>query len=179
MLQQTLQMIYNQHDIECNQKYNKTLPYSFHLKAVVSQCCKYITLVPEETRPFVKVAGGGHDLIEDARMTFNDVIDMLLSCGYSHDNARFIAKIIFACTELRGMDRPERHGPEFFKTLKENRLGVFVKLCDIMANVLFSILTNSSMFAKYKAEFPHLKKELYQVGEYEMLWYDLERTLGF
>ena len=32
---------YDLHDIECNQKYNKTLPYSFHLEMVGKQAIKF------------------------------------------------------------------------------------------------------------------------------------------
>lgn len=173
-----LTVFYDQHDVECNQKYNKTLPYSFHLKAVVAQCCKYLTLVPEDARHYIKIAAAGHDLIEDARLTYNDIIDIMKAWGYKLEVPKLTADIIYSCTELKGRNRSERQGPEFFDILKKNRLGVFVKLCDIMSNSLFSTLTVSSMLDKYKAEFPHLKEQLYVEGEYDPIWKDLEKILG-
>jgi len=163
-----LQRIYDRHDIYCNQKYDRVYPYSLHLKAVVAQAHIYKHFIPEDLREIVYIAAAGHDLIEDARMTYNEVTQLY---GWT------VADLIYACTELRGHDRPERHGKEFFGVLKEERLAVFVKLCDIMANVLFSLLTNSSMYNKYKKEFPHLYKELHIVGEYEELWDNLRELL--
>jgi len=179
-MKELLQKIYDQHDIVCNQKYNDYLPYSFHLKAVEVQARKYINLIPLEKtsndglfskyfpRKWVVLGAAGHDLIEDARMTYNDVLSLL---------GVYTANIIYACTECRGHTREEKHCQEFFDTLKENRLGVYVKLCDIMANVLFSLLTSSSMYDKYKKEFPNLKDQLYVEGEYDPLWNDLEKLL--
>lgn len=77
----------------------------------------------------------------------------------------------------QGYTREERHSPEFFDTLKSNRLGVFIKLCDIKVNVLFSMLTNSDMYGKYKEEFSKLRQELYFPDEYEPLWFDLKKLL--
>lgn len=178
-----MQKIYDQHDIVCNQKYGKYLPYSFHLKAVESQADKYIVILyPFFTElptlvKLVKISAAGHDLIEDARMTYNDVIDMIEKEGFTHENAKFCADVIYACTEVRGHTREERHSQEYFDTLKTNRVAVYVKLCDIIANVLFSLLTNSSMTAKYRAEFPRLEKELRVKDEYDILWNDLEKLL--
>lgn len=174
--------IWDQHDIVCNQKYDKTLPYSFHLKAVMAQVAIYYNLLPKNTPMGVcRKAACGHDLIEDARMTYNDTIALLTDKSLEYcltlEDAKICADIIYACTECRGHNREERHSPEFFQTLKANRLGVFVKLCDIMANVLFSLLTNSSMYEKYQKEFIHLKDELYILGEYDNLWYDLQTIL--
>ena len=164
-----LQRIYDRHDIECNQKYSKIYPYSLHLKAVVAQAHIYKNLIQEEFHNIVYIAAAGHDLIEDARLTYNDVGQ---AYGWK------VADLIYACTELRGHNRPERHGEEFFMTLRGLRLAIFVKLCDIMANALFSRLTNSSMFDKYRKEFPKLYKELHKNGEYEELWDDLRELLN-
>lgn len=165
---QLLQTIYDRHDIYCNQKYDGVYPYSLHLKAVVAQAHRYKDLIHEGLRESIYIAAAGHDLIEDARLTYNDVVQTY---------GKFEADIIYACTELRGHDRSERHGEEFFLILVENRFAIFVKLCDIMANALFSRLTNSSMFEKYGKEFPWLYQNLYKVGEYDELWDDLRELL--
>lgn len=159
-----------QHDVVCNQKYNENLPYSFHLKAVHSMAIKYNNLIPYAKRDIVYIAAFGHDLIEDARMTFNDVKEML--------NSWEIADIIYLCTEEKGKNRSDRHNSKFFLELSTNRLAVYVKLCDIMANVLFSLITNSSMIRKYKDEFKTVKDYLYKEGEYDKLWEDLEKLLS-
>lgn len=163
-----LQKIYDRHDIYCNQKYDRIYPYSLHLKAVVTQAHKYKKYIPTLLWDTIYLAAAGHDLIEDARITYNEVKDLL---------DKEIADIIYACTEVRGHDRLERHNKDYFSTLRKNRDAVFVKLCDITANVLFSMLTNSSMYKKYQKEFPNLYKELYIKDEYEDFWDDLRELL--
>lgn len=158
---------YHRHDVECNQKYGDNLPYSFHLKMVQDQADKFIHLVEQtlkyisgppsiepvysKEREWVMAAIAGHDLIEDARVSYNDIKGRV---GVE------VADIIFLCTEMRGRDRAERKSDEFYKQLAENELAVFVKLCDIMANSLYSVSTNSSMLKKQMEEWPKIKERL-------------------
>lgn len=150
---------YHRHDVICNQKYDDTLPYSFHLECVVKNVEKFIHLIDGEhigvglinERDWVKMAAAGHDLMEDARMTYNDIKDMVGS---------YIANIIYCCTEEKGRNREERHSEKYIHLLCSNKLAVFVKLCDIAANVKYSLLTNSSMFDKYRDEFPVFKTKV-------------------
>lgn len=170
----------HQHDIECNQKYNKTLPYSFHLELVSKRVEKFKNLL--KPREYILCLNGawGHDLIEDARITYNNIKDFKISGNYGIDNflglENEVVDIIYTCTELRGINRDERHGEEYIKGLKENKLGLFVKLCDISANVGFGILTNSSMVHKYRKEFSKFKEQLY-LEEYEPLFNYIEKQL--
>lgn len=156
----------NLHDVEVNQKYNKTLPYSFHLEMVVKQAHKFSDLIPtnadtnDERWNQIIVACWAHDSIEDCRKTYNDIWNM---CG------KDIADIVYCCTEEKGKDRKERHSEKYFKELAQNKDAVFVKLCDIIANVKFSLLTNSSMFSKYKHEYPTVKTYLYK-QEYKKMF---------
>lgn len=157
---------YKQHDIVCNQKYNKNLPYSFHLMCVEKQADKFKYLLTEQEYFIAKCGTIAHDLIEDANITYNDVVqitkNMLINPFFDNkysDNR--IAEVIYRCTELRGRTRAERHGPDYIKELKDDKIAVFVKLCDIAANMLFSKLTNSSMYKKYKVEFPNFKESCF------------------
>lgn len=144
-----------QHDEVCNQKYDGNLPYSKHLDFVWAQAQRFIHLVLPEESQIVKCGCYGHDLIEDARITFNDIVEWV---------GENIAEIIYSCTEVRGHNRDERHDIEgYYKYLAKNRLGIFVKLSDIMANVTYSILTKSSMYDKHKKE--HLKTKQYLYRE--------------
>lgn len=157
-----------QHDIECNQKYDKILPYSFHLNLVAKQVEKFKYLVGDFEYYKVLCGAWGHDLIEDARQTYNDIIKLT--------GEKDIADIIYACTELRGHNRSERHGEEYIQGLRDNRLGLFVKLCDIAANAGYGLLTNSSMYEKYQKEFPELEKKLYR-AEFEDLFEYIRKLL--
>ena len=135
----------NQHDVVCNQKYDKILPYSKHLDYVYNQCQLFDDLRIENELSYfnIKCAIYGHDLIEDARVSYNDIKEMV---------GRDVAEIIYLCTENKGRDRSERKNDRFYEELNYNKSAIFVKLCDLIANIKYSLLTNSSMFKKYKDE---------------------------
>lgn len=159
----------NQHNVVCNQKYGKIHPYSFHLDMVYEQAKLFMNLVPSDEPHYSNIIAGiyGHDLIEDARITYNDIKEM-----YNKE----VADIIYCCTEEKGKNRSERHSEKFFNELKQNEDAVFVKLCDIIANVKYSLLTNSSMFYKYRNEYPHVKEMLY-MEQYDEMFNYLEYIL--
>lgn len=158
-----------QHDIVCNQKYDDTLPYSFHLEAVALQIQLFTDVIENCGLDVNNIVMGcyGHDLIEDARMTYNDIKEL---------TNESVADIIYCCTEEKGKNRAGRHNQKYFDELKVNNEAVFVKLCDIIANLKYSLLTNSSMFTKYKKEYPHIKSELYR-EEYDEMFKYIERLL--
>jgi (p)ppGpp synthase/HD superfamily hydrolase len=133
------------HDNKCNQKYANILPYSFHLSIVDQQARLFEHHIPidEPYNTAIFAAIWGHDSIEDARLTYNDIKEKF---------GELTADIIYLCTEDKGRNRAERKSDNWYKQLITNEYAVFVKLCDIMANIKFSLLTNSSMLAKYKKE---------------------------
>lgn len=151
----------DQHDVVCNQKYAGKLPYSFHLKLVAAQATKFEKLIDPPQRTLVQAACYGHDLIEDARVTYNDI----------KEKDEELAEIIFLCTEMRGRNRAERKSEAFYRELATNKLAVFVKLCDLIANVHYSAMSNSSMFHKYKAEYPKVKEFLFCDEYWDMFTY--------
>lgn len=159
---------YKLHDVDCNQKYGDGLPYSFHLKAVVSIAKKFIHLIDDADKCDVIIACLGHDSIEDARLTYNDIKNRF---------GEKVADIIYLCTEDKGRNRDERKSESWYNELRNNNLAVFVKLCDIIANSTYSYLTNSSMLNKYESEY-HQKvtKYLYEGIDdlYEPMFNELE-----
>lgn len=156
------------HDVKCNQKYNGNLPYSFHLEMVANQAEKFAHHIPSD-EPYnnaVWVGIWGHDSIEDARLTYNDI------------KARYgelAADIIFLCTEYKGKTRAERKPTQFYLELKENELALFVKLCDIMANTTFSLLTSSSMYDKYKVEYFEKVRPLIYTEKYDDMFQYMDK----
>lgn len=146
--QEFIDFCYHQHDVVCNQKYNKIHPYSYHLN-IVSNCVnRFAWVLPFNEVDKAFMIAAGHDLIEDARLTYNDIKDLV---------GEEIAEGIFLCTEFRGRNRSERKPDQFYKELRENKLATFVKLCDIMANTAYSIETKSSMLDKARKEWPRIK----------------------
>lgn len=171
-LKDKLQFFYDLHDIGVNQTYGgiHKLPYSFHLKMTVKNAIHFNKCLSTEVDRIkllydVMIACAGHDSIEDARLTYNEIKDEF---GVT------IADIIFYCTDMRGKNRVERHNDDYFRGLYNNKLALFVKLCDLIANVEFGVLTKSSMFEKYKDEYGKFKYELYY-EPYEPMFNRLEK----
>lgn len=160
------------HDKICKQKYGGYLPYSFHLTCVWSQASKFIHLFDpkivmknpnnHQGKTFdyydlVRLSCYGHDSIEDARLSYNDVKSMMGDVYLG----KMVADVVYCLTDEKGKNRSERKSDKFYEELKANKVAVFVKLSDIAANTLFSKLTGNHMYKKYKAEFPHFKEKVY------------------
>lgn len=149
---------------KCGQKYDKKYPYYYHLEMVLHEAFQYLHLVDYDVKCLLGALF--HDLIEDCRLTFNDVKEMW---------GEEVADIVFACTELRGRNRKERHGPEYYKGLNGCEKGKYVKVCDVKANMTMGKRTGSSMFGKYQKEYPHFKKELYD-EQFEEIFNSIENN---
>lgn len=182
-LQELRNYIYDRADVYCNQKYGDNLPYSFHLKCVEQQGRKFYHLLNETGVEEKKVIPAliCHDALEDFRMTYNDVKEVCdkfytvdeRNYWYIEDFGKKIADIVYCVTDEKGKNRSERKNEKYYKELRENKLAVFVKLADISANTLYSKLTGSSMYDKYKKEFPMFKEKCY-VEEYKEFFDYLE-----
>jgi (p)ppGpp synthase/HD superfamily hydrolase len=85
----------------------------------------------------------GHDLIEDCRVSYNDVKQHL---------GQEAADIVYAVTNDKGKNRKERAGERYYLGIRNTPGAVFVKLCDRIANVQYSKMTKSRMFEMYKKE---------------------------
>lgn len=142
-------------------------PYFYHVKQVALNVCKYKHLLKDSQLEQAYVGALLHDAIEDCNLTYNDI---------KKDWGLVIADIVYACTELKGKNRKERHGQEYFDTLKVSYLGTFVKVCDILANVEQSIKTGNSMLKAYKKEWPKVEDELY-TEEFDELFTDVKMLL--
>ncbi len=158
------QFFFELHDTKVNQKYDDLLPYSFHLRMVEKQINKFEHLLNLHEKVVVSQAGFAHDSIEDARLTYNDVKELL---------SEEVAEIVYLCTDFKGRTRKERKPAQFYMELGQNKLAVFVKLCDVMANVKYSLLSNSSMFAKYKEEYSQWRG-MVDVPEYKEMFLYLD-----
>lgn len=128
-----------------------------------------------------------HDSIEDARLTYNDVKKMVsfynsfcYSC-YDDEEMRTshymlmiepedVADIVYAVTNEKGKNRSERANEKYYQGIRENKLAVIVKICDRLANALYSKLINSRMLNVYKKEHEHFINSIIDVwGEYNKL----------
>jgi (p)ppGpp synthase/HD superfamily hydrolase len=100
-------------------------------------------LLDEELNVHCGKAVFGHDLIEDTRVSYNDVKNQL---------GEEAADIIYAVTNDKGKNRKERAGDNYYEGIRNTPGAVFVKLCDRIANVQYGKMTKSRMFEMYKKE---------------------------
>jgi (p)ppGpp synthase/HD superfamily hydrolase len=127
---------------DVNHKYNGYL-YSFHLEMVVRNVEEFLHLIPAEDRETVLCAAWLHDTIEDCRLTYNDI---------RRESNPLVADLVYALTNEKGRNRKERANDKYYEGLRNTPYGVFVKLCDRLANAEYSKHTNSRMFSVYQQE---------------------------
>lgn len=156
---------------DVNHYYGKddTLLYSYHLQMAVNVGYQFKPEIPEDDWTTVEAGLWSHDLIEDARRTYNDVKKEL---------GEKVADISFALANTDGKDRSERAGDRYYKKIRDTKYATFCKLCDRIANVKYSLQTKSSMADKYYKEQANFKKQLYVPGQYEAMWNLLDKMLG-
>ena len=136
------------------------MPYVFHLDMVAQGIRDFGQLVCVREADVLPLFFGGyyHDSIEDARLTYNDV--MKVARGYLTEEQAFLAtEIAYALTNDKGRTRAERAGEKYYKGIRLTPYAPFVKLCDRLANISYSCSgvdsNNLRMKEVYKAEMPH------------------------
>lgn len=142
------------------QTYDKTLPYSFHLSMVADAVLKYghkIIINESDILPVI-FAAYYHDSIEDARLTYNDIKDVARKY-MSPEQSYMAAEIVYALTNDKGRTRQERAGENYYAGIRQTPYAPFVKLCDRLANLTYSINSSNNgnfhMLEVYKSEWPH------------------------
>lgn len=159
--QQAIDWIIKQHN-DTNHMYDEYLPYEFHLRMVNEVRKKFQRIIPYKsftdptgeniTDRVIELACFGHDLQEDTRATYNDILKVL---------GKDAAEIIRAVTNYgRGRNRDERMPDFCYDDIRNTPSATFVKLCDRIANVQYGKMMGSSMFAKYKNENEHFLTKL-------------------
>lgn len=152
-----------------NHQYDVYLPYEFHLR-MVNQVAQDFKHLLDDTKDYFSGetyrgpkqdqvtlrqaclnATWGHDLIEDCRVSYNDVKNHL---------GQEAADIIYAVSNEKGKTRKERANDKYYEGIRNTPGAVFVKLCDRIANVQYSKMTKSRMFEMYKKENKHFTESL-------------------
>lgn len=144
-----------------NQTYGDDLPYGFHLDMVAEgiQTYGHLVCVCEEDVLPLFFGGYYHDSIEDARMTYNDVMHEA-RMRMTEEQALMATEIVYALTNDKGRTRAERAGEKYYKGIRETPYAPFVKLCDRLANVTYTCSVDSGkdgnrMRELYKSEMEH------------------------
>lgn len=154
------------HD-EVNQKYDGYLPYGYHLKLTASYVSRYGYLVAEtETDVLILYAAAYlHDAIEDARMSYHDLIRFL---GEFKAEGRVppkdaqeeiesqVPEIVYALSNEKGRNRRERANEAYYQGIRNTRFASFIKMCDRLANIQYStqFVFSNRMLEVYKREHP-------------------------
>jgi len=154
----------NLHDHVVNQKYGKddSLPYSHHLFGVCSHVIDYIADIVTDEKDVLPVifASLFHDSIEDARLTYNDVLKIAKKLGLDDEQSLLATDIVYALTNEKGRNRAERANDRYYQGIRETPYAPFVKMADRLANLIYSYGTKSSMAKMYKDEMPHFLKSI-------------------
>jgi (p)ppGpp synthase/HD superfamily hydrolase len=151
-----------------NHKYDGDKPYRIHLCSVATFAQTYIYLIPEEDRETVLASCWAHDLIEDTRQTYNDVKAAL---------GEKVADIVYALTNNKGKNRGERAGESYYAGIRAVKYAAFVKLCDRLANVNYSVGTGSRMADMYRRENDSFVKSIWNSDYLDLIW-DLRNHLN-
>lgn len=150
-----------------NHLYDEFLPYEFHLRMVVNVAKNFLHFIPSEKQEIVLAACWTHDVIEDCRQTYGDVKEAL---------GEEVAEIVYAVSNEKGKNRQERANEKYYDGIKANKLAVFVKLCDKIANIQYSTMNQSKMLEVYEKEHSNFYNKLY-FPEYQELFDYLDKIL--
>lgn len=143
-----------------NQMYDGSLPYGFHLSMVADAALKWGYSVLASDCDFIPVVFGAyfHDSIEDARVTYNDLLRMAANF-MDRQQSVTAAEIVYALTNDKGRTRAERAGERYYAGIRATPYAPFVKLCDRYANTFHSHsdagAEHQRMLGVYSGEWQH------------------------
>lgn len=129
-------------------------PYSHHLEWVFKTGLQFINLIPVDAQETVLSACWCHDLIEDARQTYNDIKKVM---GYD------VAEMVFALTNEKGRYRHDRANDNYYAVIRLTPYADFVKICDRIANVENCVITKNRMLEMYQKEHDRFVQQLYNI----------------
>jgi len=142
-----------------NHAYDRIRPYGFHLDMVVNWVRKYIGEVCENEQDVLPIyfAAFYHDSIEDARLTYNDVMKTALQV-MDNQQAYLATEIVYALTNEKGRNRAERANEKYYEGIRETPYAPFVKLADRLANTSYAFSKGTAdslrMSKVYREELP-------------------------
>lgn len=133
-----------------DQKYDKDLPYIFHLVSVENVLTRFGFSLESDIK--LHIAALCHDAVEDTKVELKEILKR-----YGED----VEKIVDLVTDEKGATRSERHKKTYPK-LAVSEDAVIVKLSDRIANVEYGISVNNlSQYRKYIKEYNFFRDTLY------------------
>lgn len=169
-------------------------PYIKHLDQVTIIAYEFKHLIPSKDLDEVIGACYCHDLIEDTRLTYNDLKSELSKIIYEYGaeldtQAKYfyykdcihystiITDIVYALTNEKGRNRKERANEKYYQGIRNIKYAVFVKLCDRIANMIHSKSENNGQFSMYIKEHKYFKSQLF-LEEYKEMFDYIEQIIN-
>lgn len=153
-----------------NHAYDRIRPYGFHLDMVVNWVRNFIEEVCQDEKDVLPIffAAFYHDSIEDARLSYNDV--MKIASELMDEEQAFLAtEIVYALTNEKGRNRAERANEKYFAGIREIPYAPFVKLADRLANTSYAFSKGTAdslrMSKVYREELPSFLEALKVEGD--------------
>ncbi|BAV39325.1 hypothetical protein BPT24_201 [Tenacibaculum phage pT24] len=173
LIVESRQLAFSAHDRWTNHDYKKGVGYSYHLQMAVDFGIMFLHLLEPEERAIAISGIYLHDAVEDVRLTKNDIIKSI-------ENKRVAQLSCNMCCDIWGGTRDERNSPSYYKRVNSDKLSVYGKLCDRMANITESILTKGEPTDFYIDEMEDFlsKLDIDKNGFQEMSLY-LKEIAGF
>lgn len=145
---------------DVNQTYDHTHPYGFHLDMVADNVRKFgaeAVATPDDVAA-VMFGAYFHDSIEDARLTYNNVLKLAQKL-VGEGKAELATEIVYALTNEKGRNRAERADERYYAGIRATPYAPMVKLADRLANTEYSCRysndANRAMCTVYSDEMPH------------------------
>lgn len=146
-------------------------PYSWHLQDTWIVAAAHYNKVDVGLPDYVVYAACWcHDLLEDTRLSYNDLTKGLYRIAKKHFTGpdtkirkivRDIVEIVYALTDEKGRTRKERKPPHYYKAIRETPGASFVKYCDRISNVIYaSSCENERMCKVYLDEMEDFLKSV-------------------
>lgn len=141
-----------------NQRYgeNDAYPYSKHIGDVLFAALEFSKGFPvfDNNRKIIAFGACFHDTIEDARLTYNDVLDIARTFFTNSLDAKAATEIVYALTNEKGRNRAERANEKYYEGIRNTPFAPFIKFCDRYANYIYAKAMGTSMAKKYRQEMP-------------------------
>ena len=105
-----------------------------------------------------------HDTIEDARMTYNDVVKFLKEFkggGFVLLEDQ-VPEIVYALTNEKGRNRGERANDLYYQGIRQTKFASFIKICDRLANIQYTMMFvfANRMLDVYRREYPEFIRSI-------------------
>ena len=112
-----------------------------------------------------------HDTIEDARMTYNDVVKFLkefkgggfvLPEDVRQHLEDQVPEIVYALTNEKGRNRRERANALYNQGIRQTKFASFIKICDRLANIQYTMMFvfANRMLDVYRREYPEFIRSI-------------------